>query len=371
MASTNYIKQQLKILAWIVIGWFFFSIYIQLMNQFYLGHFRNYVDFTAESIGFDYRKELITTAFVSVIGAAVFGWIELFILKRRFKSYSIGKKLLLKGIIHAIIIFALIATGSLFYNTLRFQAAPYSSEVLGGVRDFMSSTGLIGNYMFIYMGVLLTLVLLTINEQLGPGRLKDLLRGRYNRAIKEQRIFMFLDLKSSTLLAEKLGHELYFGMLNKFFADITEPILEFGGKIYQYVGDEIVITWSLRDPLQNQRCLFAFQRMQEVIQMEKSKYLEQFGNVPEFKAGLHCGEVTTGEVGVIKKEIIHTGDVLNTTARIEKKCNEFEQSLILSKDLMDQLPDSGEFNFVDLGIHELRGKENATRLFGLLEQFQS
>jgi adenylate cyclase len=277
----------------------------------------------------------------------------------------------LKGIIHAIIILLLILVGSVFYNSMRFQAAPYSSQVLGGVQGFMTSTGLIGNYMFIYMGVLLTLVLLTINEQLGPGRLRDLLMGRYNRAIKEQRIFMFLDLRSSTLLAEKLGHELYFGMLNKFFADITEPILEYGGKIYQYVGDEIVLTWSLRDPVKNQRCLFAFRRMQEVIESEKSKYLQQFGSVPEFKAGLHCGEVTTGEVGMIKKEIIHTGDVLNTTARIEKICNEFQQSLILSKDLMDQLPERTEFNFVDLGIHELKGKENATRLFGMLDQFQS
>ena len=96
MRSSNYIKQQFKILGWIIVGWFLYSIYIQLMNQFYLGHFKNYVDFTAESIGFDYRKELFTTAFVSVIGAAVFGSIELFLLKRRFANYPIGKKLLYK-----------------------------------------------------------------------------------------------------------------------------------------------------------------------------------------------------------------------------------------------------------------------------------
>ena len=335
------------------------------MNQFYLGHFKNYVDFTAESIGFDYRKELFTTAFVSVIGAAVFGSIELFLLKRRFANYPIGKKLLYKIFIHAMIILCLIWLGSLFYNTLRFQASPFSRQVLIGVRDFTTSTGFIGNFMFIYMGVLLTLVLLTLNEVLGPGRLMELMSGKYTKALKEQRIFMFLDIKSSTTIAEQLGHELYFQMLNKFFADITEPILQSGGTIYQYVGDEIVLTWPISDPDQDQRFVEAFQRMRQVIDKEANLYQKRFGIIPVFKAGAHCGEVTTGAVGLIKKEIIHTGDPLNTTARIEKKCNELDQVLIMSADLQKRLPPKPSFTLVDLGQHALRGKEKSTRLFAV------
>ena len=49
--------------------------------------------------------------------------------------------------------------------------------------------------------------------------------------------------------------------------------------------------------------------------------MNNFGLLPEFKAGFHLGKVTTGEIGVIKKEIIFTGDVLNTTARIQGLCN--------------------------------------------------
>ena len=363
MGASNYLKQQFKILGWIILGWFLYSLYIQLMNQFYLGHFKNYVDFTAESIGFDYRKELFTTAFVSVIGAAIFGSIELFILKKRFNSYPIGKKLLYKIFIHALIILGLIWLGSMFYNTLRFQASPFSTQVLMGIKDFTTSTGFIGNFMFIYMGVLLTLVLLTINEVLGPGRLMELMSGKYNKALKEQRIFMFLDIKSSTTIAEQLGHELYFQMLNKFFADITEPILQSGGIIYQYVGDEIVLTWPIANPENNQQFIQAFIRMQQVINKEADLYQKRFGIVPVFKAGAHCGEVTTGAVGLIKKEIIHTGDPLNTTARIEKKCNELNQLLIFSEDLHAQLPKKPNQEFIDLGLHDLRGKEKPKRLF--------
>ena len=46
-------------------------------------------------------------------------------------------------------------------------------------------------------------------------------------------------------------------------------------------------------------------------------YNQKFGVNPDFKAGIHLGEVTTGEIGALKKEIIFTGDVLNTTARIQ------------------------------------------------------
>jgi adenylate cyclase len=43
--------------------------------------------------------------------------------------------------------------------------------------------------------------------------------------------------------------------------------------------------------------------------------------------------VTTGEIGVLKKEIIFTGDVLNTAARIQGLCNQFNVDILISGDL--------------------------------------
>jgi len=36
-------------------------------------------------------------------------------------------------------------------------------------------------------------------------------------------------------------------LAERFFADITTPILENSGNIYQYVGDEVVITWDIEE----------------------------------------------------------------------------------------------------------------------------
>ncbi len=58
-----------------------------------------------------------------------------------------------------------------------------------------------------------------------------------------------------------------------------------------------------------------FFSMKAAITKQTRKYNEKFGLLPEFKAGFHIGKVITGEIGVIKKDIIFTDDVLNTSAR--------------------------------------------------------
>ncbi len=117
------------------------------------------------------------------------------------------------------------------------------------------------------------------------------------------------------------GMSNYFEMLKEYYADLSEPIIQYYGEIYQYVGDEIIISWGLKNGLKNNNCIQCFFAMKAAIRQQARKYREKFGLLPEFKAGFHLGKVTTGEIGVIKKEIVFTGDVLNTTARVQGLCN--------------------------------------------------
>ena len=66
-------------------------------------------------------------------------------------------------------------------------------------------------------------------------------------------------------------------------------------------------------------------------------YIDDFGRLPEFKAGVHGGKVMAAEVGTVKKKIAYHGDVLNTTARIQDQCNAFQQKLLVSKALLNEL----------------------------------
>jgi adenylate cyclase len=174
---------------------------------------------------------------------------------------------------------------------------------------------------------------------------------------------MFLDIRSSTTIAESLGHILYFELLNDFFRDIAEPISNNKGQIYQYVGDEVVVSWNLEDGLEGGNCLHCFFDIVDTINRLSSKYKEKYTHVPSFKAGMHFGKVSTGTVGTLKKEIIYTGDVLNTASRIEGLCNRHEVDLLLSKDLVDRLPENHNYLPHRIGEISLRGKSTEIILF--------
>ena len=178
-----------------------------------------------------------------------------------------------------------------------------------------------------------------------------------------ERIFMFLDIRSSTSIAERLGHLRYFELINDFFSDIAEPISNNMGQIYQYVGDEVVVSWDLENGLRNAHCLNCFFDIVEVIDGLSETYLQKYNLTPSFKAGMHYGKVTTGSVGTLKKEVIYTGDVLNTASRIEGLCNKHGVSLLLSKDLIDRLTIDNTFLPRRIGEISLRGKSSDIMLY--------
>ena len=155
-------------------------------------------------------------------------------------------------------------------------------------------------------------------------------------------------------------------MLREYFSDLSDSIIEYSGEIYQYVGDEIVVSWKLKNGLQNNNCIQCFFAMKAAIKKQTKKYNEKFGLLPGFKAGFHLGKVTTGEIGVIKKDIIFTGDVLNTTARIQGLCNTYKVDILISDHLMKNLHLHSQFQIKTLGENELRGRDERIKLFTIL-----
>ncbi len=206
-----------------------------------------------------------------------------------------------------------------------------------------------------------------MSRKMGQGVLFNFITGKYLRPFREERIFFFLDLDSSSSVAEKLGDLEYHRFVNEFYFDITEDIVDAWGEIYQYVGDEVVVTWKMKKGLPNGNCLRAYFDIVYRIDSLKEKYLQRYGTFPKFKAALHCGEVIAAQVGDIKTEIVFHGDVVNTTSRIERLCSELGERLLISKDLYDKLPDFHKY-FRTVGNIRLRGKENFVELFGLKKQ---
>jgi adenylate cyclase len=208
-------------------------------------------------------------------------------------------------------------------------------------------------------------VLHEMNRLLGRRVLWSYLVGRYHHPIEEERVFMFLDLKSSTTIAERLGHVRYHRFLNDFFFDITPAITASHGDIHQYVGDEIVITWTSRAGLQHARCIQCFFRIVETIRASSAKYERRYGVIPTFRAAIHFGPVVTAEVGDVKREIAFHGDTMNTTARIRAECSRVGRDLLVSAELLAGITLDGSHRPVRIGKIQLRGKEREVELFAL------
>ena len=179
---------------------------------------------------------------------------------------------------------------------------------------------------------------------------------------------MFLDLKSSTTIAEKIESKKFFELLKDIYSDITEPIINSMGEIYQYVGDEVVVTWSVKNGLAENNCLLCFFKIELTLAEKKENYLMKYGLYPSFKAGLHLGKATVGEIGVIKKDIVFSGDVLNTTSRIQKECNNQNVNILVSSDLLDCIQMNGKYQAIPIGEFKLKGKQEKVKLSTIKER---
>ena len=96
-----------------------------------------------------------------------------------------------------------------------------------------------------------------VNTLLGQDVLFNFVAGRYRRPRVEDRVLLFIDMESSTVIAERLGEASFLDFLNRFVADVTESIVAQRGTIHKYVGDEIIVTWPLADGLRDGRCVRA------------------------------------------------------------------------------------------------------------------
>ena len=233
----------------------------------------------------------------------------------------------------------------------------------------MMGTENLKNYVFwLFVGTF-TLVIIELNDKYGPGNFRNFLTGKYLQPTFEKRVVMFLDMRSSTAIADALNELAYFELLRDFFRDVTPGVLKTGGDIYQYVGDEIVISWKLGTPEDNYACLAAYKllaTMADQLARRAANYKQQYGYFPEFKAGVHCGQVVVGEIGMIKRDISFSGDVVNTASRIQAKCNELQVDLLISEDLADRLdPQVRQNELKPLGKVALRGKAMPLPLYTL------
>lgn len=286
-------------------------------------------------------------------GLAV-GFFGYYLERSFFRKLPLGKVILFKAIGSMMMLIALLlVTRFILFESFIAQSITFRSLVWNDTAWDNLFTLLLVYYAS------MTLVITFINQisrRYGPGVLIPLLLGRYRDPKETERIFMLMDLKSSTAIAEQLGHLRYSAFIRDCFADINAVLFEFNAHVYQYVGDEIVVMWPVEEGLRDHSCIRFFNACEKQFLQRNNHYQTAYGVLPDFKAGVHMGKVTAVEIGEIKRDIAYHGDTLNTAARIQSVCNEHGKNLLASEYLMEMLGPHAQLQVELLGRILLKGK---------------
>jgi len=301
---------------------------------------------------------------MGMVGLLV-GTFEVVILEKRFRNYSLLRRVIYKLGVYLFLMLGLIAILYPMAAAIEANTGFANAEIWSKTVRFFSSLTFLNTFLQLFFVLLLSLVYAAVAENLGHHVLRNFFTGKYHKPIIEKRIFMFLDMKHSTTIAEQLGHVKYYELLKEYYELMSDSIIRFKGEVYQYIGDEVVISWKEQPGLDDANCIKCFYAIKAQLDTLSDAFMDKFEVIPDFKAGIHVGEVTTGEIGALKKEIVFTGDVLNTTARIQGLCKEYKSDLIVSNLLLSGIGNVNAFETTSLGQLTLRGKSKAIELFAV------
>ena len=342
-------KRRWRILRFFIIGWtaaFLFLSIVRGVGTEELGQLK-----------FSFRDSLLIALSLGPIMGALSGIAQI-VFEERFYRYVSLKRLLLMQLLYTLVFLILVSIVAYGIYQLYF-----GTEM--GLWDFIKDRGSGAIFFYVICVEFALSLLRQISMMLGEGNLSKMIRGRFYTPHEEHRIFMFLDLQASTTLAERLGHIQYSKLIQDCFNDMG-VVVEYRAEIYQYVGDEAVLTWPLHDGLDDQNCLKAFYRFKQQLELNSERYQNRYGCQPFFKAGVHAGLVTVTEVGKYKKEIAYHGDAINTAARIQGQCNTLKKELLLSGALKEALENS-PYNFEPMDKLPLKGKKEKVQLFAVAD----
>lgn len=301
-------------------------------------------------IGLTFRGTPLISSLVGAVDGvtitAVIAGVEFFLLRTRCPLQqapflvTFGVKWLVYGIVIMVV-----NAGSLGQRVLglALSAAPLdeSLELLGA--------------FFSFVVAFVVLLGFEIGQIVGPRNLRNIVLGSYHRPRREERFFLFVDIEGSTSLAEQIGPTAVHRFLDGVFRLASDPIGDHGGEIYQYVGDEMVVTWTAAVARGDARPIACFFAIVAALEAVAPAFEREFGMAPRLRAALHARPVISGEVGDSKRDIVFHGDVMNTAARLEH-ARDLDRRFLVSSDALSRLAATEQYALEPLGPQALRGR---------------
>jgi len=156
---------------------------------------------------------------------------------------------------------------------------------------------------------------------------------------------LFIDIRGSTALSEKISPTEFSQVINRFYAAATKVIIEEDGLVEKLAGDEVAAFWGagFAGPDYVQRTIRVAQNLLGVMERQK---------IP-VGIGVHAGIAYFGAMGTTEglTDISAKGDEVNTAARLASKAGVGE--IIVSEQALNKAGLNG--NELESRSLELKG----------------
>lgn len=310
---------------------------------------------------------MIFTSATAFVIAILIGLLELKVFNR-WNNFSLLSFIVFKYSLIALVV----VLGSIIVYCLFVLNVPNITfgAVIQSIPNFLKSQNFLATFIYLVVFSIFFNMFRVLMEHLGPQALQSVLTGKYNKPLEEDRTFIFLDLTASTTIGEKLGHSQYSLFIHECFQILTQYIYKYEAVLYQFVGDEAVLSWKTSAAKKALSPLQLYFDFSEHLEKEKEKFNEHYGITPKFKAAIHTGLVTISKIQSTKSEIVYHGDVLNTCARMVEQCSILGKDILASEFIAEWIEKDKRYatSFVEQLL--LRGKENDTKLYEVRKSYK-
>lgn len=175
---------------------------------------------------------------------------------------------------------------------------------------------------------------------------------------------LFADMEGYTTLAEKLGEEDTYTLMQPVLARMVETIHAHGGTTQDLAGDGVMALFGAPHALEDapvRACQAALEIHQRLADLGKGIHAKH-GVTPRFRVGLNAGPVVLGNMGDgARIEFRAVGDTVNLAARLQSLA---EPGTVLLSDEVHRLVD-GYVKDTDLGERSVKGKAEPVRVYRL------
>jgi len=183
---------------------------------------------------------------------------------------------------------------------------------------------------------------------------------------KREATVFFADIRGYTSFSEGRDPEVIVEILNEYFSEAVEYIVQHKGYIDKFIGDCIMAVWGVPmmpeedDAIKAVSCAIA---IQDLVRSSKRKFFYKEASHLRIGIGINTGPLVAGNLGSMQRmDYSVIGDTVNLAARLEGAAGADE--IIISQATRDHIGDMFALEKRDAIL--VKGKEKPIQIYNVL-----